>query len=86
MPGTDGCVHADLTILYADLNQDGLVDIDDIVCQLIEAGGGTPCANPCDIQPCGGNSLCDIDDIVGVLLTAGDLNNPPCPHPCPAHP
>ncbi len=70
-------------VLCADLDGNGLVDIDDVVCVLLEAGG-TPCsgATSGDIASCGGSGLVDIDDTVNVLLTAGDINNPPCPHPC----
>jgi len=80
-----GCVHHPVLVRYGDLTDDGVVDVDDIICSLDGFSGFFEC--PCssdrtDIAPCGGNGVTDVDDIVAVLDTF--LGYLPCGEDCPS--
>lgn len=53
-----------------DLDGDGVINIDDILCMLDAFGGNFACAgglDGADIAPCGGNGIVNLDDILAVL-------------------
>ena len=74
---------SDTTWLWGDLNNDGLVDIDDVI--LILAGFGGDFTNATlenmDLFPCEPNGLVDIDEVIIILAAFGD-GSYPCPPPC----
>ncbi len=55
---------------YGDVNRDGLVGIDDILCMLACFGGSFTCAGDisnADISPCGGDGIVNLDDSLAIL-------------------
>jgi hypothetical protein len=64
---------------YGDVNQSGVVDLDDVLCLLAGFGNFALCPNA-DISPCGGSGGIGLDDILAVL--AAFSGNPGCPPSC----
>jgi len=76
-PGESCNETTDECYLYGDLNDDGVVDIDDIFCVLDDFSNRNACSGDGDIFPCGGgNGLIDLDDILAILDTIS--GSPPC--------
>ena len=73
----DACDESDDTA-YGDVNGDGIVDFDDILCVLNGfAGDFSVCSfEDVDIDPCGGNGTVDFDDILAVLNAFGGAPDP----------
>lgn len=65
-PVTDACTHATGAIPYGDLNFDGTVDVDDILCLLAAFQNISECPQS-DVFPCGGDGSIDVDDIMAIL-------------------
>lgn len=70
-------------IQYGDVNQDGTVDLLDILCLLDGFGGDVSncTVEDVDIIPCGGDGEVTLMDILAVLDAFTQLP-PPCPDPC----
>jgi len=67
--------------VYGDVNSDGMVDLEDILCILDDFGHPANCAFDGDISPCGpGDETIDLEDILAVLDAFG--NDFACPPPC----
>ena len=59
------------TVVYGDVNRDGVVDLNDILCVLDDFGNPNACSADGDIFPCGGDGIIDLNDILAVLDAFG---------------
>lgn len=75
---------AAITALWGDLNVDGAVTVDDILCVLNGFGGSFILCTfvNTDIFPCTPDGMINIDDILQILAAFGAVPYP-CPPPCP---
>lgn len=63
-----------------DVNRDGIVNIDDILCMFTCFSGDCACAGliaNADLSPCGGDGFINIDDLLAMLTAFGGIT--PCP-------
>jgi len=65
---------------YGDVNLDGVIDLDDILCTL-DAFAFWPACPGADLMPCAGNGVIDLDDVLAQLDAFG--GEFACPPPCP---
>ncbi len=67
---------------HGDLNDDGIVNLLDIICAIdgLHDAGPTCGIKPIDLWPCGGNGTINLLDILSVLRAAG--GTPDCPTEC----
>ncbi len=79
--GPNVCEYTFLTILYADVVRNGIVDLNDLLCVLAGFEDPSFCPNG-DIAPCdGGDGNIDVADVLAAV--AAFEGNGPCPDPCP---
>ena len=78
-PDTGECVHVWGAFPFGDLNNDGLIDLDDLLCTLAGFADMADCPSA-DLFPCGGNHVIDTDDVLAVLDAFAGV--PICPSPC----
>jgi len=64
---------------YGDVTQDGVVDLNDILCTLDGFGSFAVCADG-DLSPCDGDGMIDLNDILAQLDAFS--GQPACPDPC----
>lgn len=64
--------------VYGDVTQDGVTDLDDILCAIAGFSTFEDCPTG-DIAPCGGNGIIDLDDILEVIAAFGGADDPCCP-------
>ena len=93
--GPDGCVHDYQPRLFGDIVPSFCPpdcpqpNVDDILCLLDDFGNG-PTVDGCgtndppestDLDPCGGDAVLDVNDILSVLDAFAQVFS--CPHSCP---
>jgi hypothetical protein len=67
-----GCLTIVVFPLFGDVDETGVVDLDDVLCAFrCFESSRAECAEA-DITPCGGDGACDVADILAVLANFGD--------------
>jgi len=79
-PSTGGCNHTTGGVSYGDVNQSGMVDLEDVQCILAGYESLSACVHG-DIAPCQPDGLIDLADLLAVLDAYNGVYL--CASPCP---